>query len=384
MAIIRSVSRLSSMVLFGTLGVWGMNSCKQKVEDVALTEGAEKRYHLEIVDSIRLDYRGELEITDIDVMSGEILGFNFKTEELIIFDQSGEIHELYSRGGDNPHPINSPVSLGFYEEGKLLVANNFGKLSVFEKNGTHVKDIALPFTIEFHNWNQKKKIFKVSDDLLLGQISGGRSEEYREYYLDFIDLKNGNLNPVLPIPQSSKYKVDQYFGPLYPNVTRNDNFIYLLLGNEPVLYVYEIKGKTLSFVESVSFGSDKFVSAIPSESQKSFDWDSNYKEMRPGDVQFSDSFGNNIIVVYRNGIRNTEYNEELVNDPLKSREVNPYYIAVLDKEHNLVDKSVALPLEAKMIKAVMPDGKIMASKNKYYFGQEEDFETFYLLELIEE
>ncbi|GAB4107566.1 hypothetical protein GCM10028791_00120 [Echinicola sediminis] len=360
-------------------------SCENKSERQQVNEDVKsKSFHLEIVDSIRLDYLGDLEITDVHPTSGEIVGFNFKTNDLIIFDQRGKIHQQYSRGGDRPNPINSMVSLGFYKEDKLLVANNYGDLAVFEKNGSHVEDIPLPFKIEFYNWTQRKKIYSISEDMLLGQISGGRSEGYREYYLDFIDLKDGSLTPVLPIPEISKYKDGQYYSSVYPFITKIGDLIYMLLKNEPSLHVYKINGMAIDYLRSVNFGGEEFVDIIPSENQASFQFDRNFKEMRPGEVESIFDIGGYLIAVYKNGIDADRYTEELADDPLRKAEMNPFYLSVFDKKQQLVNRSVKVPSKVRFIQAVMPDGKMLASKNKDLLGEEQDFETFYLMELVED
>ncbi|WP_186753975.1 hypothetical protein [Echinicola salinicaeni] len=369
-------------VLFGMSVIF--LSCGPRSAEQVDEGRQEQSFHLEIVDSIRLDYLGMLRVTDVHDKTGEIVGFNFKTNELVIFEKSGKIHQLYSKGGDQPHPISSVVSLGFYKEDKLLAASNYGDLAVFEKDGRHVGDIPLPFKIEFYNWTQRKKIYSVSDDMLLGQISGGRSEAYREYYLDFIDLKNGSLSPTLPIPEKSKYKNGQYYGSVYPFITMEGDFIYMLLRNEPLLHVYKREGMNIRYLKSIDFGGEDFTEVLPSEDQESFQWEENYDKMRPGEVRSVFDVGENLIVSYKNGVNASLYSEEIKSDPLRQDEVDPLYIAVFDTDQKLLSRRVRVPSKVDFIQEVMPDGAILASKNKEMFDKEDDFETFYLLELVED
>lgn len=340
-------------------------------------------FHLEIVDSIRVDYLGDLEITDIHQETGEIIGFNFKTNDLVIFDQTGKIIEQFSRGGDRPNPINSMVSLGFYQGDKLLVANNNGKLAVFKKNGEHIEDIPLPFQIQYFNWSQRKKIYSLSDSLLLGQLAKIKNiEGYEEYYLNFIDLKTGNLIPVLSIPDISKYSSGDHYGPLYPYITKFDNFLYMTLSNEPSLHIYELEGSDLNYLETVAFGNADFVEVIPSTDPDSFDFDRNYGHMDAGDVQGFFDVGNWLVAYYRNGINAVNYSADISEDPILNRKKNPCFLAVFDQNHKLLRRGVEVPLNVASIQGTMPDGKLLAKKNKMLFDKEEDFEIYYLMELV--
>ncbi|AWW30284.1 hypothetical protein DN752_09200 [Echinicola strongylocentroti] len=374
----------NKLLIFPVLLVCSFFGCSGGNNEIIGTSGTQA-FHLEIVDSIRIDYLGDLEITDIHQETAEILGFNFRTKDLVIFDQTGKIIEQFSRGGDRPNPINSMVSLGFYKGDKLLVANNNGMLAVFEKNGVHIEDIPLPFQIQYFNWTQRKKIYSLSDSLLLGQIAELKNfNGYEEYYLNFIDLKTGELTPALSIPDSSKYSSGDYYFSLYPYITKMGDYLYMLLSNEPALHVYKLEGMNVGYVETIEFGGDEFVEVISSKDHEDFDFEMNFDQMQPGAVEGFFDVGDFLVAYFRKGIDATVYKEEFSDDPLLTMQMNPHYLAVFDEEHKLLNNGVEVPLQVGFIQGVMPDGRLLAKKNKYLLKEEEDFEMYYLMELIEE
>ena len=56
-------------------------------------------------------------------------------------------------------------------------------------------------------------------------------------------------------------------------------------------------------------------------------------------------------------------------------------MAVFDQNHKLLRRGVEVPLNVASIQGTMPDGKLLAKKNKMLFDKEEDFEIYYLMEL---
>jgi hypothetical protein len=60
----------------------------------------------------------------------------------------------------------------------------------------------------------------------------------------------------------------------------------------------------------------------------------------------------------------------------------PRYVAVLDKNHQMLQKDIPVPLGIGFTSVCNSKGEIIVLKNQEFFGVEEDFSTFYKLDFV--
>lgn len=93
---------------------------------------------------------------------------------------------------------------------------------------------------------------------------------------------------------------------------------------------------------------------------------------------------NDIIVIYTKGVEeeiSKNYDRENRTEWMDFIYNIPRYAAVFNNDHQLVQKDILLPKGLIWSSVVNNKGEILALKNQDYFEVEEDFVTFYKLNL---
>ena len=80
-------------------------------------------------------------------------------------------------------------------------------------------------------------------------------------------------------------------------------------------------------------------------------------------------------------VSNYNYHEKADRDELEK--FKQYYFAIYDKEFNLLQSDIPLPLGMFFTKVMTEEGELLGKKNQDYFGTEEDQVIYYKLKLKE-
>ncbi|WP_155907588.1 hypothetical protein [Lunatimonas lonarensis] len=100
---------------------------------------------ISIVDSIRVDYLGNLYVMDYDPSSQLYLSRNNGTDEIVLFDDSGTIKERFAFQQDGPHAVTSANGFRLaLIEGKVVAMDHQRGILFFNQHGAIQKRIALP------------------------------------------------------------------------------------------------------------------------------------------------------------------------------------------------------------------------------------------------
>lgn len=227
-------------------------SCGTEKNHRINSEIEKKAVFFEKLDSVRIEYLGNLRVHDLNPASKTVL---FEDEgpysqQIILADFDGTIINSFSKFGDMPDTYGSLLSsMRLLGGNSILVYGSNGFLT-FDYEGSMLSRVRL---VGFEPANYSP-IFtghgmeKLRDRYLYVNQSFPPNKDYSDksiyndiYLLNWLDPKTGKKEPFVQFPESSIFRNGKYFfrnawDPVY-NLA--DARIYVAFGLEPVIYVFD-------------------------------------------------------------------------------------------------------------------------------------------------
>ncbi|WP_373399310.1 hypothetical protein V8V91_06140 [Algoriphagus halophilus] len=239
--------KCSGLLLLGILTF----SCTANKEEGKV----ERSFSLELIDSLEVDYLGDLMLVDYDPEEGKYLLSNDTYYEYVEVDGSGEIlnqHQFNSEGID---AVETALGLG-YVNGKVTVLTPTNGYFQFE-DSLKVGQIEIPYAYQIFMFYPKLGVFKENNQIYFPSlwpetfaVNMNEGEFYKKLYrlpiLSKFDESIRDTLGVVRLPETSKLLNGQVHGFPIPVYTKSDELLLLSMWIEPRFYVYNQEGITLT------------------------------------------------------------------------------------------------------------------------------------------
>ncbi len=357
-------------------------------------------YSLSIVDSVRVDYAGRLNLLDVDPEAGLILAFDIQTRKFIVFDFQGEQQGEFSKDPESPEGYGYfPIAAAkIIDQKHILLISSNGVFS-YDFQGGLVdskrleKDHVLPFSgrsdirseIFYHNGK-----FLLAGLIARGDYNKTQPEFYESFYqLAEFDTAKGKVRRLLKLEDESIFMNGNSHEPptLSPQFTLVDNKLFVITGVDPYLNIYELDSSN-SRIDRVALPVENY-QLNPGEDPKKAD---------PRAISFDPSFGYFNKMAHHDGLLIVSYfpgyNQQ---DQISSREnKSPAEWEAFNSQMQQKYNSEFLVLDKKgqLLSRIPQDkrldmGQFGSREGSLWFLSrfndevEEDFWTFYKVQLEE-
>lgn len=359
-------------------------ACSQSTEDSTNSNSSQ----LAVVDSIQVDYLGNLFAMDYDPTSGLYLSRNNSTEEIVLFDDAGTIREQFTFQKDGPDAAFSANGfLSALIDEKVIVMDRQKGIMFFNRNGAFHKRIPVPGE-HFFIAGASLPFHPLGDKLAYARPErGGIDWEnpadifkgiYSSPLLEVLDTISGTVQRTMAFPPNTVYEDGNYYHLTFPILVKNENEWILSLMAERKYHVYLENGNELEYSRTVDLDLDDAVDikGAPNVDQmyeaNQFNIFGRFYEMYTHEGM--------ILVVYSKGVKEEiamQYDPEDREEWASLIQGIPRYLAVFDRNHQLLCKDIPLPTGIHLTSVINNQGEFLAIKNQEYWGVEEDFVTVY-------
>ncbi|WP_057938362.1 hypothetical protein [Algoriphagus resistens] len=362
-------------------------SCSQKDND---TVKGSADFHLEIVDSIRIDRLGSLWIQDYDSISRQYIAVTEKTDqELIVFNDTGEITSVITIALEGPNAIHGIFSLSFRNSEIKILDSDTGFYSL-NTDGVIQSKISLPYPYMFIGpglggafnslGNEIAYLRPINRDSITGGMEWMAEDQYTKPVLEVMDTLSSEIRKTMAFPQTSRYADGNFYFFPFPTVKKYADRWYLYFWKELKYFVYKEEGEELVLEKTVDLEALDAVLPKPLPFSEVGQYLELTHSIKPGYIFQLYRYAGKTIVIYRKG-----FPEDLVLQSQADESVelvDKDFAAVFDEQNNLVMNEIELPEGLVFSSMITEKGEILAKKNQDFFGVEEDFVVYYKLKLL--
>lgn len=349
-------------------------------------------YKWEILDSIQVNFMGELALLDFEPDQQLFLGRWNTQEEYVVFDDSGQIKHSFKLNEDGPNRIGWVQGINFWD-GKIWVMEQANGIYVFDLKGTFLKKYPTPKDYFFINGLPFGAHRRVDELLYLRPESGESLKDipslfsniYSADILEIFNLSNGATRSTMPFPPNTVYNSGNFYNWTFPSIIKHrDEWILTLLAEQKYFVYQETEGK-IQFVKAVNLALEDAITMPGIPMNRQADWYEEFGNVMFGKIENIYRRNNDVIVIYTKGVSEEiaeQYNRENWEEWVSFLESIPRYAAIFDDDHQLIQNDIPLPKGLRLSSILTGEGAIIAEKNQEYFGVEEDFLIYYELDLV--
>lgn len=345
-------------------------------------------YDLEIIDSLTIDYLGNLELQAIN--ADENLFLFSDESHLLLFNRAGLMISEFDKPQDAPDAFGRFVLGSTFSEDKIGILG-ISMFNIYDFDFNLEKSFKKPYP-------HKGMIYSGFDHLHAGKKGGkptfvaftggpqvdARSnmlQYYQEYNtLDLIDSEQESFSAIIPFHPNSRYaKGTEAFDFIKPHFQVKDHIVYFTHQNDSLFYQFDLDNHAEFKSEKIPF--DKFILNRGYEIGGQQDYETPVD--RSGEITHLFQVEDRHILTYRSGLKLSELPGNEV-----SSEERREMISKLDPEKLIVresDGSYSQPSilsKRYRISRVDSKGRIWAHQNVYEMEFEPDLITVYELKLV--
>lgn len=313
---------------------------------------------------------------------------NIEGNTLVRFDSMGKILAKKTFPQEGPGTVQwleTILEVG----GDYYGSTSFKDIYHFDKELNLLESLKMPFIGEARGGAyNRKNVAAWRDQLLLwypgrNGISPYKDHFYRDYpLLELYDFATNTSKAVVRTPPTSQYSTDDFFNRPYLNFAIENDSLYLTFSNEAKVHIYAM-GDSIQWVRSMDFSPTDF-KLIPG--QKSEVTYSQSMQMNEASIHGIYSDPNHLIIAYQGGIDGDTF----VNNNLKERS-NFYRYQEFRKDYIKIyqygsgwSNEIIIPSKVKLILNIEDAGKpFYGLRNDDYIGEEQEYLTFYKLQLVQ-
>ncbi len=376
-----------SWILFQILLINGLISCGPSARDNASFPS----YALEIVDSVQVDFIGNLQLVAVYAEKDLFLFLEFRQKKLILTDRRGEILSSFDQPSDSPISYGNIACAATFV-GDSIVVLGPQKLVMYDLDFKYIRSHPKPYAgkgMIYSGYDHLQKA-NINDDTKLVAFTGGPQHEaatnQKAYYihfntLDLIHLDSGEFSPIVPLHPNSRYFQGAAFNMIRPMFQVNENLIQFVFATDTLFHTYDLSLPEKQFsVEGIPF--DHFIlnPGYPIGGQEDYD------TPKPKEAVIEGYFNINKkdLILYRSGLsledtpaRGTASREEWMEI---NATLNP--LKFLVRESKGVYSKVGYCPRLFTPTQVDEKGRLWAHQHVEYLENEPDFFTIYQVELV--
>ena len=371
-------------LLFLTIAflIFSCSTSENKTESES-TESNE--WELVILDSIQVDHLGN--ISTGDFKNGVGLLYDYTSNTLIKFNSEGKVLASQSYPKDGPNSISFINLVKIDSDGKPLIGNYRGDFQILNEDLTFNRKIEMPFASQSFGGLMDGKSLEFWNDRIILHFPGrDEMSPYQENYfkesflLEMLNPSTGESNPIVRTPEASKFNTDQIFERPDISFVTNEDELLLYFNNEPKIHRYDLLDSG-RYVETIDLNPAKFIQA-PELKDRTERY--SYEKLVEGNIFGVFANNDHYLVHYSEGISEDvfgSYEFDFPKDFPKLTELNQSYFRMYENENGWSNE-IQIPKKIDKVFAVEdPTQPFYALRNDEYIGEEQEYITFYKLQL---
>ena len=357
-------------------------SCSENAD----TTSASSEWELQILDSIQVNYLGT--VGGGDYRDGIGVIYNFKENKLIKFDSTGKVLYEQSYPTEGPGKLQYPTQIKILDEGEVLAASLIGWLYEINPDLSFEREIKLEFPTEAKDGGGLLKNLDVWNGKIISYYPGRDGANpydphfFRDHFLlEKSDAGTGTSEPIIRIPNTSRYSTDKYYERPFLQFVVLKNHLYLTLENEPLIHVYDLS-KNNEYLHTFNFKTSNFLEN--GEHTKPYEYIS-FVKMRDASIRQFFPTEQGIFVLYTEGISEDSYQQ----NELKKPENFPLHknhqrqvIKIINPDSTLSNEINLSYRFGRILNIESLSKPFYALRDDEYLGEEQEYLTFYKLKLV--
>lgn len=355
-------------------------------EKVSENSSDSNEWELVILDSIQVDYLGT--VGGGDFRNGKGVIFNFQENKLIEFDTTGKIHYEVSYPKDGPGKVRYPTQLRYTADGRLFAASFVGWLYELNRDLSLKQEIKLSFPSQAHDGGGLLRNLEFWNDSLVSYYPGRDGANpydphfVRDHFLlEKIDPKTGGSVPIIKIPSTSRYSSDKFFERPWIQFGISESRLHLALSNETMIHIYDLNDGG-AYLYTVDFKPSKFLDN--GEHQEEYQYISG-RRMLDGVIRQLFVTKTGTVVFFNEGIEEDIFIQNELNIPKnfpKYKDFQNQILKIIVKD-TILSNEIIVPYNIGRIMNIEElDDPFFALRDDEFIGEEQDYLTFYKLQLV--
>lgn len=377
-------------------------SCSEKSETI----NEPTSYSLEILDSLDLTILGNPLIADVKSDGSKFLFYDFASSDLIVTNAEGEIQSKFSKKEDTPDAYGFMMEVpGFFGSNQIAVVGMKG-IFLYDYEGNLIKKMDHPESLggagfmAFPGKHTESTEINGNDYLITKSVRSrdsfnGEMKFYNTFKaLELVDPESASFTEMVPFEEGSMFLngTGYYESDYAPAFETKDGKLYISLGAEQKLHVYNLSSGGTSLDTAISFSIPGFETLVPKD----------LSEFSEGTVTISGStpsirnihiIDNKILLHYYPGIDPEKMKEaELLWEQGKQEEAGELYekleaeldqgLLVIDQNSLKLEGIIPLPKNLNNTGFTSANGFLWMEKSANE-EQEEDFLRIYKVKIQE-
>lgn len=350
---------------------------------------------LVLSDSIQVDFLGEMRLQDYDPASDQYLIVSDQSQKYLEVDGNGTIIHEVVLNSDGLDAV--PAALGYsYVDGKVIVLSA-GKGYLKFQAGRKAEEVLIPYAFSSFMFYPKLGFFEMGNKVMYpyltpeGKVIDFESGDYyqrmyREPIMQVLDLSSKDTLGTMYLPETSHLRDGKVHGFPIPIVSKKGDDWLLGMWLEPRFYVYRQEGDQFKYQKTVEFDVPEWMGYTPVDPAAAGTFFDQMQKVRTASLEDLLVMDEYVLAIYRKGISEEKLatiNQQSPEGRIEIQRMNPYYVAVFDKEYNLIQADLALPPGVHGPTVVNKNGELVTSKNPSLSSTEEDRLILYKMKLEE-
>lgn len=388
---------MKKSILFAALFALVLAACNSSEEVKNEESNLPTNWKLEIIDSVQIDYLGNLYLIDITTQWNRMLLYDNTRKTIVATDLEGNIITEISKTPDEPGGWNATGPMGAsYISANEIAVQDRARINILNESGEFQRSIENPFQwlpgIQFVGF-RGIQYGAAGDSSYLVMHAPGRGARFQffqaNYYenrnaLERINIATGEYLPIAKFEENSLFKNGMHhdIGMDFPFFSISEDIIY---------FIYRVDNEILAY----SLETGELINRWKTEPENYFKLPEGYPyDAMPEITDFQErvkwvgieginnglvSFDNIVINSYTEGVSPIMQDDyKLLEGDEKQSFRDTYYQLFIDGK-----KIGELPAEPKINRLFSAHGKdqIYATQNISFLGYEPDMITIYRLAL---
>lgn len=379
-------------LLFPIIIVLGYFSCTQKDQS---SSNEPDDFHLEIVDSLQIDYLGNLRIIDYEPQSQSYLARGNADMEFMILDQGGLTKSTLDFPSDGPYALYGPINPIGLRDGKIefhVMNQGFFR---YDFNGNRIWQYKLPFDYFYINGLSGDAIYPLGDEIAFirperAEVVSDESTTsifegiYAQPILQVFDTVSNSSRETMPFPPNSMYSNGDFNYWMFPTVIRTGKEWILYFRNEMKFWLYKEENGEVNFDREVALEVNDAVQAISVPFEQEQEYSELTKNNFPGTIREIYRTTDRTMVIYTKGITEnlaSPYDRDEATGRRELEKLKKNFVAVFDSEFNLLQHDIPVPQGLTFTSILTENEEILALKHPDFFETEDDYVVYYKLKL---
>lgn len=358
-----------------------------RTDSKVTTSQVSKEWELQIVDSIQVDYMGR--IWESNFKNGFGYLRDIASNSLVKFDTTGAIIAQQTYPEDGPGMVKWFSGLTISDQNELYAFNYVKDIYHFGEDLKLIESFEMPFNNESGGGRRNSKVLSVWENKLLLWFPGRDGNNpfmdhfFRDHpLLELFDPQTQTTDSLIRLPKISKFNSELFFERPDVQFSVSDDFLYLSLSNESLIHKYSLAegGK---YLETLDFHPEEF-QLVPGQ-KVPVDYISG-NTMYEASIEGIYSTKDHIIVSYSGGIAENIFKQFELNKSenfYKYPDYRKNFLRIYSSDAGWSNE-IKIPTAVDMILNIeSPTQAFYALRNDDYLGEEQDYLTFYKLQLVQ-